>query len=90
MFIVLFIWGESVAFKILICGFAHFEFFAISLFLDVEFRIIFKTPSIVSSLRDCMQMVLVLFTKTIFWLKSIMKSKTSININNFQALFDFI
>ena len=56
MFIVLFIWGESVAFKILICGFAHFEFFAISLFLDVEFRIIFKTPSIVSSLRDCMQM----------------------------------
>lgn len=58
MFIVLFTWGERVAFKILICGFAHFEFLAISLFLDVEFRIIFKTPSIVSSLRDCMQMVL--------------------------------
>lgn len=55
MFIVLFTWGERVAFKILICGFAHFEFLAISLFLDVEFRIIFKTPSIVSSLRDCMQ-----------------------------------
>lgn len=47
MFIVLFTWDESVAFKILICGFAHFEFLAISFFLDGEFHIIFKTPAIV-------------------------------------------